>query len=95
MPRLCNFVSTCHQALVQDQGEGSGIAGKMSKSQCKFGKRKTISVEVDVVAESGHVWIEVKSHKCTDLESIEWLGVPGHAKVGSVTINLIGVYTAR
>lgn len=45
---------------------------------------KPISVEVDVVAQDGHVWIEVKSHKCVDLDSVEWLGVPGHAKVVSV-----------
>ncbi|DBA72355.1 TPA: hypothetical protein ACH3X2_010511 [Trebouxia sp. C0005] len=38
------------------------------------------SVEVDVVAQQGLAWIEVKAHEPFDTDSSQWLGNPGHFK---------------
>lgn len=37
-------------------------------------------MEVDVVAQQGLAWIEVKAHEPFDLDSSHWLGNPGHFK---------------
>ncbi|GMH40966.1 hypothetical protein BSKO_08870 [Bryopsis sp. KO-2023] len=41
---------------------------------------KPSKIEVDVVAQDGHTWIEVKSYKGITLESGHWQGIPGHIK---------------
>ena len=38
------------------------------------------SVEVDVVAQNGHTWIEVKSHQPFGTDSDHWFGSQGHTK---------------
>ncbi len=38
------------------------------------------SCEVDVVAQDGHAWIEVKSHRSFGTQSQHWLGSSGHTK---------------
>lgn len=59
-----------------------GTRSKEPSQQPSFKREEAITVEVDVVAEGGHTWIEVKSHKEMDLESEQWLGVPGRMKAG-------------
>jgi hypothetical protein len=40
----------------------------------------TASCEVDVVAQQGHAWVEVKSHGMFGVHSTHWLGSAGHTK---------------
>lgn len=39
-----------------------------------------LTVEVDVVAQHGHAWIEVKSHQPFGVDSDHWFGNQGHTK---------------
>jgi hypothetical protein len=40
----------------------------------------TASCEVDVIAQQGHAWVEVKSHGPFGVHSTHWLGSAGHNK---------------
>eukprot|EP00210_Caulerpa_lentillifera_P008694 g8293.t1 len=41
---------------------------------------KAVKVEVDIVANSGSTWIQVRNVKITDLDNLHWIGMPGHHK---------------
>ena len=40
-----------------------------------------VKIEVDVVANDGNAWVQVRSVRITDVNSLHWIGMPGHHKV--------------
>ena len=44
-----------------------------------------LTVEVDVVAQQGHTWVEVKSHQPFGVDSDHWYGNEGHTGDARVT----------
>lgn len=65
--------------------EGELLAAHMAPGVVGLNKRfwdntRTISVEVDVVAQEGSSWIEVKNHEVFGLESVHWMGTSSGVK---------------
>lgn len=42
---------------------------------------KPVKVEVDIVANGGNAWVQVRTVRIADLDSLHWIGMPGHHKV--------------
>jgi len=49
---------------------------------------KPVKVEVDIVANGGSTWIQVRNVKITDLDNLHWIGMPGHHKVRPLVIKI-------
>jgi hypothetical protein len=45
--------------------------------------KRGLGVEIDVVAQGGAWWVEVKSHERFGINSTHWVGRKGHVKVCS------------
>lgn len=56
-----------------------GVVAVSSRKGCDGGGA---FCEMDIVAQQGHAWIEVKSHSAFGLHSQHWLGNSGHTKGG-------------
>ncbi|GLC33618.1 hypothetical protein PLESTM_000092400 [Pleodorina starrii] len=59
---------------------GGGAAAAASPAAASAAAAANVSVEVDVVAQEGHCWIEVKNQELFGLESVHWTGAARHVK---------------
>ena len=76
-PRI-TYTASCLSRLTGAQREGGGAVPNAAAASC----------EVDVVAQRGHAWVEVKSHGLFGLHSTHWLGSAGHTKGEAFTWGL-------